>query len=105
MLRGRSAPLLGRPRRLAGRHEPDLDLETILDHLAGVGVFPDEDFAEYELGEAQIADLRTVGVTSMVMTSLGVARSPSRPREPGVAGEFPEDGTLRPPVALRTVTE
>jgi len=44
--------------RLARRHEPDLDLETILDHLAGVGVFPDEDFAEYELGEAEIADLR-----------------------------------------------
>jgi hypothetical protein len=48
--------------RLARGHEPDLDLdldlETILDHLAGVGVFPDEDFAEYELGEAEIADLR-----------------------------------------------
>ena len=44
--------------RLARRHEPDLDLETILDHLAGVGVFSDEDFAEYELGEAEIADLR-----------------------------------------------
>jgi hypothetical protein len=48
--------------RLARRHEPDLDLdldlETILDHLAGVGVFPDEDFAEYELDEAEIADLR-----------------------------------------------
>jgi hypothetical protein len=44
--------------RLARRHEPDLDLETILDHLAGVSVFPDEDFAEYELGEAEIADLR-----------------------------------------------
>ena len=46
--------------RLARRHEPDLDLdlETILDHLAGVGVFPDEDFAGYELGEAEIADLR-----------------------------------------------
>jgi Nucleotidyl transferase AbiEii toxin, Type IV TA system len=44
--------------RLAGRHEPDLDLETILDHLAGVGVFADEDFAVYELDEAEIADLR-----------------------------------------------
>ncbi len=44
--------------RLARRHEPDLDLETILDHLAGVSVFPDEDFAEYELGDAEIADLR-----------------------------------------------
>ena len=43
---------------LARRHEPDLDLETILDHLAGVSVFPDEDFAEYELGEAEIAALR-----------------------------------------------
>jgi hypothetical protein len=43
---------------LARRHEPDLDLETILDHLAGVGVFADEDFAVYELDEAEIADLR-----------------------------------------------
>jgi Nucleotidyl transferase AbiEii toxin, Type IV TA system len=33
------------PGRLARRHEPDLDLETVLDHLAGVSVFPDEDFA------------------------------------------------------------
>src|SRR5690242_21793585 len=32
---------------LARRHDPDLDLETILDHLAGVSVFADEDFAEY----------------------------------------------------------
>ena len=45
--------------RLARRHEPDLDLETILDHLAGVGIFPDEDFAVYELDEAEIADLRS----------------------------------------------
>ncbi len=30
---------------LARRHEPDLDLETIMDHLAGVSVFADEDFA------------------------------------------------------------
>jgi hypothetical protein len=34
---------------LARRHEPALDLETILDHLAGISVFPDEDFAEYGL--------------------------------------------------------
>lgn len=32
---------------LARRHDPDLDLGTILEHLAGVGVFADEDFAEY----------------------------------------------------------
>jgi len=44
--------------RLARRHDPDLDLETILDHLAGVSVFPDEDFAVYELDELEIADLR-----------------------------------------------
>jgi hypothetical protein len=43
---------------LARRHDPDLDLEAILDHLAGVSVFPDDDFAEYGLGESQIADLR-----------------------------------------------
>ena len=43
--------------RLARRHERDLDLETVLDS-AGVGVFPDEDFAEYGPGEAEIADLR-----------------------------------------------
>jgi len=30
---------------LARRHDPDLDLEAILDHLAGVSVFSDEDFA------------------------------------------------------------
>jgi hypothetical protein len=29
---------------LARRHDPDLDLETIRDHLAGVSVFADEDF-------------------------------------------------------------
>ncbi len=34
---------------LARRHDPDLDLEAILDHLAGVSVFADEDFAEYGL--------------------------------------------------------
>jgi hypothetical protein len=31
---------------LARRHDPDLDLEAIQDHLAGVSVFADEDFAE-----------------------------------------------------------
>jgi Nucleotidyl transferase AbiEii toxin, Type IV TA system len=44
--------------RLARRHDPELDLETILDHLAGVSVFPDEDFAIYDLDELEIADLR-----------------------------------------------
>ncbi len=44
---------------LARRHDPDLDLEAILDHLAGVSVFADEDFAEYELDEPRIADLRS----------------------------------------------
>ena len=43
---------------LARRHDPDLDLETILDHLAGVSVFADEDFAEYGLDTPRIADLR-----------------------------------------------
>ena len=43
---------------LAHRHEPDLDLETVLDHLAGVSVFSDEDFAEYGLDDLAIADLR-----------------------------------------------
>ena len=43
---------------LARRHDPDLDLEAILDHLAGVSVFTDDDFAGYGLGEARIADLR-----------------------------------------------
>jgi hypothetical protein len=43
---------------LARRHDPDLDLEVIRDHLAGVSVFADEDFAEYGLDEAEIADLR-----------------------------------------------
>jgi hypothetical protein len=43
---------------LARRHEPELDLETILDHLAGVSVFPDEDFAGYGLDEPTITSLR-----------------------------------------------
>lgn len=43
---------------LARRHDPDLDLETILDHLAGVSVFPDEDFAEYALDAPAIVSLR-----------------------------------------------
>lgn len=43
---------------LARRHDPDLDLEAILDHLAGVGVFPDEDFAQYGLDEPSVSDLR-----------------------------------------------
>jgi hypothetical protein len=44
---------------LAHRHDPDLDLEAILDHLAGVSVFADEDFAGYGLDEPRIADLRS----------------------------------------------
>jgi nucleotidyltransferase AbiEii toxin of type IV toxin-antitoxin system len=44
---------------LARRHDPDLDLEAILDHLAGVSVFPDDDFTEYGLGESRIAELRS----------------------------------------------
>jgi hypothetical protein len=44
---------------LARRHDPDLDLEAIRDHLAGVSVFADEDFAEYGLDEPTIADLRS----------------------------------------------
>lgn len=43
---------------LARRHDPDLDLEAMLDHLAGVSVFADEDFAEYGLDEPRITDLR-----------------------------------------------
>jgi hypothetical protein len=43
---------------LARRHDPDLDLEAMLDHLAGVSVFSDGDFAEYGLDEPRIADLR-----------------------------------------------
>ncbi len=43
---------------LAHHHEPDLDLGTILEHLAGVSVFPDEDFAEYGLDDAAIVSLR-----------------------------------------------
>ena len=69
--------------RLARRHEPDLDLETILDHLAGVSVFPDEDFAEYELGEAEIADLRR-WVRDGTTTWLAV--SPRNPLRRSVSG-------------------
>ncbi len=43
---------------LARRHDPDLDLEAIRDHLAGVSIFADEDFAEYGLDELRIEDLR-----------------------------------------------
>jgi hypothetical protein len=51
----------GRPavENLAHRHDPDLDLAAILDHLAGVSVFADEDFAGYGLDEPRIADLRS----------------------------------------------
>ena len=69
--------------RLARRHEPDLDLETILDHLAGVGVFPDEDFAEYELGEAEITDLRR--------WVAGWYDDLARRLAAELAGEFPDD--------------
>jgi hypothetical protein len=43
---------------LARRHDPSLDLETVLEHLAGVGVFADEDFAAYELDAHTIVSLR-----------------------------------------------
>jgi hypothetical protein len=44
---------------LARRHEPDLDLESLLDHLAGVSVFSDDDdFAEYHIHEPTISNLR-----------------------------------------------
>jgi hypothetical protein len=65
--------------RLARR----LDLETILDHLAGVGVFPDEDFAEYELGEAEITDLRR--------WVAGWYDDLARRLAAELAGEFPDD--------------
>ena len=62
---------------LARRHEPDLDLETIMDHLAGVSVFPDEDFAEYGLDGPTIIGLRR-WVTSWY-DDLGNRPSPQRP--------------------------
>ena len=43
---------------LARRHDPDLDLGTILEHLAGVSVFADEDFTEYGLDSQTITSLR-----------------------------------------------
>lgn len=43
---------------LGRRHDPDLDLEAILDHLAGVSVFADSDFSDYGLDEVTIVDLR-----------------------------------------------
>lgn len=43
---------------LARRHDPDLDPEAILDHLAGVSIFSDDDFARYGLSETGTADLR-----------------------------------------------
>ena len=43
---------------LARRHDPDLDLGTILEHLAGVSVFADEDFTEYGLDAPAIVSLR-----------------------------------------------
>jgi hypothetical protein len=62
---------------LARRHDPDLDLEAIQDHLAGVSVFADDDFAEYGLDEPNIADLRgwvtgrsQVGMTTSPSASL-----------------------------------
>jgi hypothetical protein len=43
---------------LARRHDPDLDPEAILDHLAGVSIFSYHDFAEYGLDESTITGLR-----------------------------------------------
>jgi hypothetical protein len=44
---------------LARRHDPDLDLGTVLEHLAGVSVFADEDFIEYGLDAPAIVSLRS----------------------------------------------
>jgi hypothetical protein len=43
---------------LARRHDPGVDLETLLDHLAGVGVWSDEEFAEYGLDASEVLGLR-----------------------------------------------
>ena len=74
---------------LARRHEPDLDLETIMDHLAGVSVFPDEDFAEYGLDEPAITDLRR-WATWMNLTMSHNPRNGRRRREPMAAGRLSE---------------
>ncbi len=42
---------------LARRHDPDLDLEAIQDHLAGVSVFADEDFAGCPLADSSKSSL------------------------------------------------
>jgi hypothetical protein len=44
---------------LGRRHEPDLDLESIAFHLAGVPMFEDEDFALYDLDADRTSVIRT----------------------------------------------
>jgi hypothetical protein len=44
---------------LARRHDPDLDAEILLEHLAGVSGFDDERFAAYGLDDHSTTDLRT----------------------------------------------
>jgi hypothetical protein len=82
---------------LARRHDPDLDLEAILDHLAGVSLFPDDDFAEYGLDEPGIADLRG-WVTGWYMTiSLAVSpRTVATPNSP-VTCDRPPHGDVPTP--------
>ena len=63
---------------LARRHDPDLDLGTILEHLAGVSVFADEDFAEYGLDDPAIVSLRgwATGWYDDLARRLGPCRGP-----------------------------
>lgn len=70
---------------LACRHDPGLDLEAILDHLDGISVFPDDDFAEYGLGEAGIAHLRrwVIGWYDDLAYRLAVERT-----NDGLPGDF-----------------
>jgi hypothetical protein len=68
---------------LARRHDPDLDPEAILDHLAGVSVFSDDDFADYELDELTVADLRrwVTGWYDDLARRLAADRTDDEPRD------------------------
>ena len=61
--------------RISAAVDPDLDLEAILDHLAGVSVFADEDFAGHGLDEPRIADLRSWSQDGMTISPAVSPRS------------------------------
>jgi hypothetical protein len=91
---------------LARRHDPDLDLEAILDHLAGVSVFPNDDFAEYGLdepGSPTCADgsrdgmTISLGVSPRTVPTMNSPMTPAFPARPAACGSGGPDRRSRSP--------